>query len=88
MVVFLCPSGRDLGIVLAARAAQSSGATTLAFTAHCPNQLANVVEDAVCLPGTTASVEESMLVAVNLLYEAVELADPAGAGRIDSAQRG
>ncbi|WP_116051131.1 SIS domain-containing protein [Amycolatopsis palatopharyngis] len=78
VVVLLAPSGRDNSLVLAARAAHRSGATTLAFTGHCPNQLANVVEDAVCLPGTTASVEESMLAAVNLLFEAVELAGPAG----------
>ncbi|SFB06477.1 D-sedoheptulose 7-phosphate isomerase [Amycolatopsis marina] len=80
VVVLLSPSGRDHTLVLAARAAHRSGATTLAFTGHCPNQLANAVEDAVCLPGTTASVQESMLAAVNLLYEAVELAAPAFEG--------
>jgi D-sedoheptulose 7-phosphate isomerase len=78
VVVLLSPSGRDGSLVLAARAAQRSGATTLAVTGGCPNPLANVVEDAVCLPGTTASVQEALLVAVNLLCEAVDVACAAG----------
>lgn len=80
VVVLLSPSGRDGSLVLAAGAARRSGATTLAVTGGCPNPLANVVEDAVCLPGTTASVQEALLVAVNLLCESVEVSRADGPG--------
>jgi phosphoheptose isomerase len=74
VVVLLSTSGRSRNLLHAARAGSAAGATVWAMTGPLPNPLANVVEDAICVPGTTANVQEAHLVAVHLLCEAFEAA--------------
>jgi D-sedoheptulose 7-phosphate isomerase len=74
VVVLLSTSGRSRNLLHAARAARAAGATLWAMTGPCPNPLANLVDDAVCLPGSTANVQEAQLVAVHLICQAFEAA--------------
>jgi len=79
VVVLLSTSGRSPNLLHAAEAARATGATCLAMTGPGPNPLARAVDQALCLPGTTANVQEAQLVAVHLLCRAFEVAVVAGA---------
>jgi D-sedoheptulose 7-phosphate isomerase len=74
VLVLLSSSGRSRNLLQAARSARTVGATVWAMTGPCPNPLANLADDAVCLPGTTANVQEAQLVAVHLVCQAFEAA--------------
>lgn len=82
VLILLSTSGRSRNLLNAAVAARQSGALTWALTGPGPNPLARLCSDAVCVPGDTATVQESHLAAVHMLCRAVEAALPADvAGR-------
>nr|BFE99977.1 SIS domain-containing protein [Streptoalloteichus tenebrarius] len=74
VVVLLSTSGRSRNLLYAAHAARRAGATTWALTGPRPNPLAEVADEALCLPGSTASVQEAQLVAVHMICSAFESA--------------
>lgn len=67
VVVLLTTSGRSPNLLAAAQAARSVGATTWALSGARPNPLAAAVDDALCLPGIPAAVQEAQLLALHLL---------------------
>ena len=73
VLVALSTSGMSQNVVAAASAAADTGMWTLALTGAAPNPLAEVCDEAICLPApTTATVQELHLVAVHLLCAAVD----------------
>lgn len=66
-MVPLSANGRSRNPVLAGEAGIGAGATVWTLTGPGPNPLANVVEDAICLPGTAATVHEEHPVAIHIL---------------------
>jgi phosphoheptose isomerase len=77
VVLLLSTSGRSPNLVKAAVAARQCGALAWALTGPGPNPLARLCTDAVCVPGDTATVQETHLAAVHMLCRAVEAALPA-----------
>jgi len=84
IVVLLSANGRSRNLVLAAEAGIRAGAGVWALTGPGPNPLTNAVEDAICLPGTAATVQEAHLAAVHILCATAESA----LSTADSARRG
>jgi D-sedoheptulose 7-phosphate isomerase len=82
VVLLLSTSGRSPNLLAAAEAAAGAGATRWAITGPGPNPLADACDDAVCLPGDTATVQECHLAAVHMLCRAV---DAAVAAAVDPA---
>ncbi len=82
VVLLLSTSGRSPNLLAAAEAAAGAGATRWAITGPGPNPLAEACDQAVCLPGDTATVQECHLAAVHMLCRAV---DAAVAATVDSA---
>ncbi|OXM74291.1 MULTISPECIES: D-sedoheptulose-7-phosphate isomerase [Amycolatopsis] len=80
ILVLLSASGRSRNLARAAEEGIRAGANVWALTGPSPNPLANVVEDALCLPGTAATVQEAHLVAVHILCAEVERALSTGDG--------
>lgn len=78
VLLLLSTSGASSNLLAAAAAAAEVGAVCWAMTGEAPNPLAAQCDDAICLPGGTATVQEAQLVAVHLLCLAVESALPAG----------
>ena len=74
VVLLLSTSGRSPNLLAAASAARRAGACCWALTGPAPNPLADTVDDAVCLPGSTATVQEGHLVAVHVICAAFEAA--------------
>ncbi|TVT52142.1 SIS domain-containing protein [Amycolatopsis rhizosphaerae] len=72
IVVLLSANGRSRNLTLAAEAGIGAGATVWALTGPGPNPLTNVVDDAICLPGTAAAVQEAHLVAIHILCATLE----------------
>jgi phosphoheptose isomerase len=72
ILILLSANGRSHNLVLAAEAGIRAGANVWALTGPGPNPLANVVEDALCLPGTAATVQEAHLVAIHILGTVLE----------------
>jgi D-sedoheptulose 7-phosphate isomerase len=72
VLILLSANGRSHNLVRAAEAGLRVGATVWALTGPGPNPLANVVDDALCLPGTAVTVQEAHLVAVHILTGAFE----------------
>ncbi|WP_369805283.1 SIS domain-containing protein [Pseudonocardia sp. MH-G8] len=72
VVLLFSSSGRSPNLLGAARAAAGAGATSWAITGPGPNPLADVCDDAVCLPGDTATVQECHLAALHMLCRAVD----------------
>jgi D-sedoheptulose 7-phosphate isomerase len=73
VLVALSTSGRSPNVVAAVRAAAECGITTWGVCGAPPNPLAELCDDAVCLPGpTTATVQELHLVAIHMLCAAVD----------------
>ena len=74
VLLLLSTSGRSRNLLAAARAARQCGAEVWALTGAGPNPLARLCDDAVCIPGDTATVQETHLAAVHMLCRAVEAA--------------
>lgn len=74
VVLLFSTSGRSPNMVAAAAAARAVGAESWALTGPGPNPLALACDDAVCLPGDTATVQETHLAALHMLCRAVESA--------------
>jgi phosphoheptose isomerase len=74
VVLLLSASGRSPNLLAAARAARQCRADVWALTGPGPNPLARLCDDAVCLPGDVATVQETHLAAVHMLCRAVEAA--------------
>lgn len=74
VVLLLSTSGCSRNLLEAARAGTRAGASTWALTGPAPNPLAEAVDDALCLPGSPANVQEAQLVAVHLVCKAFEAA--------------
>jgi D-sedoheptulose 7-phosphate isomerase len=74
VLVLLSTSGRSRNLLAAASAGRSVGASVWALTGPAPNPLAELAEDAVTVPGSTATVQEAHLIAVHLLCAAFESA--------------
>ncbi|HVV22331.1 MAG TPA: SIS domain-containing protein [Pseudonocardiaceae bacterium] len=74
VVVLLSTSGRSRNLLRAAAAARAAGATVWAITGPAPNPLVDAVDEAVCLPGPAASVQEAHLVAIHAVCTVFEQA--------------
>lgn len=74
VLVLLSTSGRSENLLRAAHAGVLAGATVWALTGPAPNPLAAACDEAVSVPGCTATVQELHLVLVHLLCAAVEQA--------------
>jgi len=72
VVMLLSTSGRSPNVLAAARAARDADASCWALTGSRPNPLADLVDDAICLPGRNATVQEGHLIAVHALCAAFE----------------
>jgi glycosyltransferase involved in cell wall biosynthesis/phosphoheptose isomerase len=73
VLIALSTSGRSANVLAAVEAARELGITAWAVTGAGPNPLAQLCDDAVCLPGaTTATVQELHLVALHMLCCAVD----------------
>ncbi|TQM03141.1 D-sedoheptulose 7-phosphate isomerase [Pseudonocardia kunmingensis] len=72
VVLLFSSSGRSPNLLGAAAAAAEAGATSWAITGPGPNPLAGACDDAVCLPGDTATVQECHLAALHMLCRAVD----------------
>jgi phosphoheptose isomerase len=77
VLILLSTSGRSRNLLDAALAARQCGALTWALTGPGPNPLARMCADAVCVPGNSATVQETHLAAVHMLCRAIEAALPA-----------
>ncbi|MPZ81893.1 MAG: SIS domain-containing protein [Actinophytocola sp.] len=84
VLVLLSTSGRSRNLLRAAYAGINVGTLVWALTGPAPNSLASLAEDAVCLPGDPANVQEAHLVAVHMMCRAFEAA-LADAGRNPAA---
>lgn len=82
VLLLLTTSGRSPNLLAAAEAAAELGVQCWAITGPAPNPLADIVDDAVCLTGSTSTVQELQLVAVHLICLAVEAALPALSRRL------
>lgn len=83
VVLLLSTSGSSPNLLAAAHAAHACGARAWALTGPGPNPLARACAEAVCLPGDTATVQETQLVALHMVCRAFEAAfagSPAAAG--------
>lgn len=74
VVVLLSASGRSANLLAAAAAARQADALCWALTGTAPNPLARACDDAICVPGRTATVQEAHLVAVHLVCNSFEAA--------------
>ncbi|WP_413601949.1 SIS domain-containing protein [Curtobacterium sp. Curtsp57] len=72
VVVLLSTSGKSPNLLTAAAAARAVGARSLAMTGPRPNPLADAVDDAICIEGPSAHVQEAQLVLVHALCTAME----------------
>jgi phosphoheptose isomerase len=72
VVVLLSTSGKSPNLLRAAEAARAVGARTIAMTGQRPNPLADAVDDAICIDGPSANVQEAQLVLVHALCRAME----------------
>jgi D-sedoheptulose 7-phosphate isomerase len=74
VVLLLSTSGHSRNLLCAAAAGRAAGATVWALTGPPPNPLAAEADEAVCLPGDSASVQEAHLVAIHALCAMFEAA--------------
>ncbi len=73
ILVALSTSGRSPNVLAAVEAAHEAGLTTWALTGDAPNPLAELCDDAICLPGAgTATIQELQLVALHMVCGAVD----------------
>jgi phosphoheptose isomerase len=85
VLMLFSTSGRSPNLVAAARAAAESGATSWAVTGPGPNPLADMCDEAVCLPGDTATIQETHLAALHMLCRALEAGVEQAAGAAAAA---
>jgi D-sedoheptulose 7-phosphate isomerase len=83
VLVLLSTSGRSENLLRAAEAGRAAGASVWAFTGALPNPLAELADDVVAIPGSTATVQEAHLIAVHLVCAAFEAALSDMDGRAD-----
>ncbi|MFF6772259.1 SIS domain-containing protein [Streptomyces sp. NPDC012637] len=87
VLLLLSTSGRSTNLLSAAMTARAAGVEVWALTGASPNPLAEAADQALCIDAsTTATVQETHLVAVHLLcesFDAALAATPAGARRAD-----
>lgn len=76
ILLLLSTSGASPNLLAAASAATDLGAVTWAMTGPAPNPLASRCDEALCLPGPTATTQEGHLIAIHLLCIALEAALP------------
>jgi D-sedoheptulose 7-phosphate isomerase len=90
VLLLLSTSGASANLIAAAEAAAQIGVETWSLTGAEPNPLAAACDDAICLPGSPATVQEAQLVAVHLLCIALDaaLAEPARSPRRTYPARG
>ncbi|WP_219414143.1 D-sedoheptulose-7-phosphate isomerase [Pseudonocardia nigra] len=74
VVLLFSTSGRSPNLLAAAAAAAEVDARSWALTGPGPNPLARACSEAVCLPGDTATVQETHLAALHMLCRALESA--------------
>jgi D-sedoheptulose 7-phosphate isomerase len=74
VLVLLSTSGGSRNVLLAAAEARRAGAEVWALTGPGPNPLADAADEALCVPGATATVQEAHLVAVHMVCGAFEIA--------------
>jgi D-sedoheptulose 7-phosphate isomerase len=74
VVMLFSTSGCSANLRAAAVAAARAGAVSWAVTGPGPNPLAAACDEAVCLPGDTATVQECHLAALHMLCRAVDAA--------------
>jgi type III pantothenate kinase len=73
VLIALSTSGRSANVLAAVRAAAECRLTTWGMCGDGPNPLAELCDDAICVPGpTTATVQELHLVALHMLCSAVD----------------
>ncbi|WP_043627985.1 D-sedoheptulose-7-phosphate isomerase [Nonomuraea candida] len=72
VLVCLSTSGGSRNVLAAAAAAQESGLVAWAMTGPAPNPLAELCDEAVAVPGETATVQEVHLALIHLLCDALE----------------
>lgn len=72
VLVLLSTSGKSPNLLRVAEAARAVGARSLALTGSRPNPLADLVDDAICIEGPSANVQEAQLVLVHALCKAME----------------
>lgn len=72
VVVLLSTSGKSPNLLRAAEAARAVGARSIAMTGPGPNPLAEAVDDAICIEGPSANVQEAQLVLVHAFCRAME----------------
>ncbi|QFZ18075.1 D-sedoheptulose-7-phosphate isomerase [Saccharothrix syringae] len=82
VVVLLSTSGASPNLLEAVKAGKQAGAHVWAMTGPAPNPLAEAADDALCLTGTPANVQEGQLVAVHALCAAFEAALPVEERRV------
>jgi len=71
-VLMFSTSGRSSNLLAAADAAAGMGATRWAVTGPAPNPLADACDEALCLPGDAATVQECHLAALHMLCRVVD----------------
>jgi rfaE bifunctional protein nucleotidyltransferase chain/domain/rfaE bifunctional protein kinase chain/domain len=76
VLITLSTSGRSANVLAAAEAARERGLLTWALTGPGPNPLQAASDDALCVTGPTATVQEIHQIAVHLLCAAFERAIP------------
>ncbi|MBK0419727.1 SIS domain-containing protein [Leucobacter sp. CSA1] len=81
ILLLLSTSGASRNLLLAAEAASACGATTWALTGEGPNPLSSLVDEALCLPGPSANVQEAQLVAIHAICRVFDAAVAAAAER-------
>lgn len=74
VLVLLSTSGRSENLLRAAEAGRECGALVWAMTGAAPNPLAEAADEAVCVPGSTSTIQEVHLVLVHMLCSAFEQA--------------
>lgn len=74
VLVLLSTSGRSPNVLRAADAGVRVGMSVWALTGPAPNPLATAADEAVSLPGNTATVQEAHLVAVHAVCRAFDAA--------------
>jgi D-sedoheptulose 7-phosphate isomerase len=72
VLVALSTSGRSPNLLTAVRTATGAGLATLALTGAAPNPLAAAADEAICLEGDTAAVQEAHQVLVHALCVAID----------------
>jgi phosphoheptose isomerase len=83
VVVLLSTSGSSPNLLAAVPAARRAGAECWALTGPGPNPLALAADEAICLPGPTATVQEGHLVAVHAICAAFEASLAVGVHEVD-----